>query len=286
MEATPRVRLRVLRVGSCRAFEALALRGGGWRAREFPALVGLLEHPTRGPFLFDTGYSEAFFAATRAFPGCLYRWATPVELPAEQRLGAQLVRLGVRPEDVQGLVLSHFHADHVAGLDAFPGRRVWATRAAFEAVRALGRWSGLCRAHLPALLPSDLGARLVPIEDATRCRLGEPWSALGEGHDLLGDGSLLAVLLPGHARGQVGLLVREESGLELLLAADAAWSTRALRESRPPAAPARLLIDDWAAYRRTLVTLGGLARRDDVRILPSHCLEAWRCLPAELRVEA
>jgi len=286
MAATTRVRLRVLRVGSTSAFEALAVRGGRWRTLEFPALVGLIEHPTRGPFLFDTGYAEAFFTATRGWPGCLYRWATPVELRPEQRLGAQLERLGLRARDVQGLVLSHFHADHVAGLCDFPERRVWTSRAAFEAVRTLGRWSGLRRAHLPALLPGDLAARLAPIEDAPRRRLEGPWAALGEGHDLFDDGSVLAVLLPGHARGQLGLLVREESGLELLLAADAAWTTRALRENRPPAAPARLLVDDWAAYGRTLATLGAIACRDDVRILPSHCLEAWRALPAGLRLEA
>jgi glyoxylase-like metal-dependent hydrolase (beta-lactamase superfamily II) len=286
MSPTTRVRLRVLRVGSTRAFEALAVRGGAWRTLEFPALVGLLEHPTRGPFLFDTGYSTAFFGATRGLPGCLYRWATPVELRDEQRLEVQLARLGLRTADIQGLFLSHFHADHVAGLGAFPGRRVWTSNSAFEAVRRLGSWSGLRRAHLPALLPDDLGARLVPIEAAARRRLDGPWAALGEGHDVFGDGSLLVVLLPGHARGQFGLLVREETGLELLLAADAVWTTRALREKRLPAAPARLLVDDWAAYGHTLAALGGIASRDDLRILPSHCLEAWRALPSALRFES
>jgi len=71
----------------------------------------------------------------------------------------------------------------------------------------------------------------------------------------------------------------------VLLAADAAWSTRALLEGRPPAWPARLLFDDWHAYLHTLRALGGLARRDaeGLCVLPSHCRAAWRALPAAMR---
>jgi hypothetical protein len=49
----------------------------------------------------------------------------------------------------------------------------------------------------------------------------------------------------------------------------------------------RLLIDDWGAYLKTLDVLGALARAGDgASVLPSHCLEAWRALPASMRVQA
>jgi len=285
MAPFPRVALRILRVGSCRHPECVALRGGRWRAVEFPALVGLVLHPS-GPLLFDTGYSPRFLEATRRLPERLYRWTTPLRLPAEETLAAQLALHGLAPGDVRGVFVSHFHADHVAGLGDLPHAQVWSSDAALRHATGLGRLAGLRRAVLPALLPPDLGARHVALDARPRRDLPGRWSVLGAGHDLLGDGSLLAVPLPGHARGQAGLLLRAEDDREVLLAADAAWSLRALRENRPPAWPARLVIDDWRAYCATLARLGPLASAEDVRVLPSHCVEAWGALPAAMRSAA
>lgn len=287
MTTPPRVRLSVLRVGSCRHPERMTLRGGSWRAVEFPALVGVVRHPVHGVLLFDTGYAERFLDATRGLPERLYRWTAPMTLPARETLRAQLARLGIAPEDVRGVMLSHLHADHLAGLRDLPDAEVWCSSGALRHARGLGRAGALRKAFLRALLPDDLDDRLRPIEARPRRTLPGRWAALGEGHDLLGDASLWAVPLPGHARGHMGLLLRNEDEREVLLAGDAAWSTRGLSSGRLPAWPVRLLIDDWAAYRATLATLGALAREHaDLCVLPSHCLDAWRALPEGMRVEA
>jgi hypothetical protein len=70
----------------------------------------------------------------------------------------------------------------------------------------------------------------------------------------------------------LGVLLRTQEDRRVLLAADACWSARAWREQRMPSPLARLIFDDWNAYRRTL---GGLheiaARQPDLAIIPSHC---------------
>jgi glyoxylase-like metal-dependent hydrolase (beta-lactamase superfamily II) len=88
----------------------------------------------------------------------------------------------------------------------------------------------------------------------------------------LGDGSLLAVSLPGHAPGHLGLVLRDERDQQILLCGDASWSRRAWQEQRLPSVLARPLIDDWGAYRTTLGHLQTLAtRHSELVILPSHC---------------
>ncbi len=74
--------------------------------------------------LFDTGYSRRFFDATAAFPASLYRWVTPVKFDPRKALVTQLRELGVQTEEIAAIVLSHFHADHVAGVLDFPGVKV------------------------------------------------------------------------------------------------------------------------------------------------------------------
>ena len=69
----------------------MARRGAGFCPAEFPALVGLILHPTEGAILFDTGYDPAFFTATHAMPERLYRWVTPVKLKHGEAVSAQLV---------------------------------------------------------------------------------------------------------------------------------------------------------------------------------------------------
>jgi hypothetical protein len=76
------LRVHILYAGSCSHPEGMVLRGASWKPAVFPALVALLEHPTKGLALFDTGYTARFTEATRTMPNRIYRWLTPMTLGA------------------------------------------------------------------------------------------------------------------------------------------------------------------------------------------------------------
>jgi glyoxylase-like metal-dependent hydrolase (beta-lactamase superfamily II) len=276
----PRVELHWLRVGRCRHPEWVTLRGGRWGPTDFPAHCALIIHPSFGPVLYDTGYAEHFEHETRGFPNRLYRWATPVQLPAEERLAAQLNRLGVRLDDVQRVLISHLHADHIAGLRDLGRARFVALRADVTASRKQAGWGALRRGFLPGLLPGDFDARLDVADDCAVVDLGPQWDPFDRGYDLLGDRSLIGIPLPGHSPGQLGLAARNADGRPVLLAADACWSTRAWRENRLPSSVARPILHDWAQYRQTLARLHRLGHAwPELLVLPSHCPEAWDSPP-------
>lgn len=283
----PRVQLSVLRVGHCRHPECIALAGGAWRMAEFPALVGLIRHPSAGVILFDTGYAEHFFAATAGWPERLYRWVTPVNLPQDECLATQLSREGIALHEVAHVFVSHLHADHIAGLRDLPRARIWCAEAAVRWARQLGRLARLRQATLLDLLPEDFTTRHTAIENTAQATLPAAWRTLGDGHDLLGDGSLWAVPLPGHARGHYGLLLRLRDDRELLLAGDASWGVREGR-LRGAAWPTRLLSDDWALQHATLQRLQSVLDRNDggQMILPAHCAYSFATLPGTLRGRA
>ena len=88
----------------------------------------------------------------------------------------------------------------------------------------------------------------------------------------MGDESILAVELPGHAAGQMGLFARDENGLVTFFVADAAWLKRSIVKNIPPHRLADFLYPDPAAYRSTLTDLHHFQEnRPDVRVIPSHC---------------
>ncbi|TWH01956.1 Zn-dependent hydrolases, including glyoxylases [Nocardioides sp. J9] len=269
----PEVTFHWLRVGHCKGPEAMARQGGRLRLIEFPSYVGALHHPDHGWTLFDTGYSQHFFDTTRRFPELVYRNLLPVTLPEAEHLPHQLAALDVEPGDVRRVVVSHFHGDHVGGLLDYPHARFIAGAAGAEQALSLRGVNAVRHAIVPALLPDDLRDRLDPVEEFPELAVGglRTW-------DLLGDRSLLAVDLPGHMPGHLGLLFTS-GGRQVLLVGDAAWTTRSFREVRPPSRLAKGIMHDWSSTVRTLGALHDLdAAHDDLLVLPAHCPEgaaAW-----------
>ncbi|WP_224241407.1 MBL fold metallo-hydrolase [Hyalangium gracile] len=267
-----RVRMEVRYAGRCFHPEAMVVRGAPLRPAAFPALFAILRHPEGGVALFDTGYTPRFLAATATFPASLYRRLTPMRLETGETAVAQLAALGIPPHEVRTVILSHFHADHIAGARDFPRARYLATREAYAAVSERGALGRLLRGFLPDLLPEDFEQRamLLEPEDFT----GAPVADFGATYDLFGDGSARLVRLPGHAAGQLGLWVHTEEGRRAFLVADAAWTSRSFRELRPPNPAANLIVDSARETRRTLEALHALSLREPgLEIIPSHCSE-------------
>ncbi len=265
------VTLQLHDTGSCRHPEAMTRQGASWRPAAFPALVGLIRHPDEGLILFDTGYDPLFHAATRPFPERLYRWVTPPDIRAP--IADHLADQGVDTTDIGHVILSHFHGDHASALRRFPQAIIHCARAGLASVWGRGRIRSLAAGMPTRLLPERLPDRSRFFEDRSVIPLPSDLAPFTQGSDLLGDNSLIAVPLPGHCPGHWGLLLNQHDRLHFLVA-DAAWSSRAIRDNRPPPRLTSAFLGDSQAGRSTLNQLHLLHRRNpDLLITPSHCAE-------------
>lgn len=268
------VDVTLIRAGHCVHPQRMSIRDGSWRPVIFPALSLLIRHPLEGAILFDTGYDPAFFTATQPFPERFYRWLTPVTLAAGSDVASQLARLGFAPGDIRHLILSHFHADHIAGTHAFPRATIHCSRTGLTAACTSGRIAALRQGILPKLLPPDISTRARFFEDAPRTPLPSDLAPFSEGADVIGDGSLIAVELPGHCPGHWGLVVNDAAHGHHFLVADAAWSTDAIRRNMPPPAITGNLLGSAKQGEATLAQLHTLWRRNpEIRLTPAHCPE-------------
>lgn len=271
----------ILDTGYCTVSENHILLGGQNRKVNVHSLIGLFKHPKEGWLLFDTGYAPRMAQATSVWPYWLYGLVTPFSAPAELAAVRQLERLGLFAKDIRHIVISHFHADHFAGLLDFPLAQFICSQSAYQSVASLNGSAALRKAFIPSLLPADFSSRSTFVDNFA----GEKLIGLGGTYDLFGDGSLRLVQLPGHARGQIGLLAQTKRG-PVLCAADGAWYRRAIRERRPPSALAELIVDDKQAVRTTLDHLNKFAAAyPETIIVPTHCPEAYAefCTPQEVR---
>ncbi|MGE0045163.1 MAG: MBL fold metallo-hydrolase [Hyphomonadaceae bacterium] len=266
-----RVSLQLFWTGSCRHPERSTRRDGAWRACDYPMYAAVIERA--GELIaFDPGYAPRFFEATEPFPDRFYRWTTPAVCPAHASLAAQL---GARAEAVTKIVLSHFHADHMAGLMDFPHAEVWCAREAWAAFDARRGFGAVSSGYLKRLAPRDLAARVRFIEDLPlRAAPGEA-APFAEAFDLYGDGSILLMPLPGHAIGQTGALLNTEDARGRFLIADATWSLASLRADAPPPWPVMRFLGKPKPYLETWRALRALAARNpDLPLIPCHCSEA------------
>jgi glyoxylase-like metal-dependent hydrolase (beta-lactamase superfamily II) len=275
LRSLPKVGLRLFAAGYCTHPEWVTIRGGSLHSCRIPALFACIEHPTFGKVLVDTGYSGRFLRETDRLPGRLYRALTPVSFREEDSARHQLEACGIAAEQVRTVIITHFHADHIAGLKDFPDAQFVYLPQAYDAVKRLRGFAALRRAFLPGLLPERFEERSRPIVPEQRITL-PPELPFPYALDALGDGSVLAVELPGHADGQIGLLLATERH-DYLLCADAAWSGKAVRENRPPNRIAGVIMPDRRQYADSFGKLVELQRRFPLlRIVASHCPEVWQ----------
>ncbi len=271
------VRVRLLVAGHSLQSEWFSRRSGGLRRVRFPATFALLEVPGQAPALFDTGYSARFFSATGPFPQRLYRLLLPVAFSPAEAATAQLGALGVLPDAVGTVVLSHLHGDHIAGLRDFPAARIVRAGPALPpevepGARPRARVALRTTRHgfLPELLPPDLVARSTDAAALPMVATGLP--GFGAGHDLFGDGRAVLVPMPGHAPGHLGLWLPRTQGRPLFLVGDACWHREAFLSGDLPPRPVLAMLGEPAASAATVERLAALARsRPDVLVVPSHC---------------
>lgn len=227
------------------AAERLVLRGGAWAKRSLSVRFGLYLSQTAGPVLIDTGYTRhAVSDPGRSLGLRAYGRALSPHMVEAGQPEAVLARFGIAPKDVALVIVSHFHADHVSGLRLFPRARFLASSAAWSSLQRRSPLANLRHGIFAELLPPDFVDRLELIE--TRAEAGPLPHLDAKGHDLLGDGTLLSIPLPGHAPGHIGVLF-PQLDRPLLYAVDAQWLAAALPADRRPGIPATLVADDRQA---------------------------------------
>lgn len=240
-----------------RAPERLMLRGGRWQSLDLHVRYGLYLSETAGPVLIDTGYTRhAVSDPGRSLGLRAYSVALRPKLLAEGQPEAVLARFNLRRKDVTRVIVTHFHADHVSGLSQFPNARFTVSAWGWISLQAKSRFDNLRHGIFPELLPPDFADRVDLVEAA-------PAAQHSKGHDLLGDGSILSLPLPGHADGHFGLIF-PQLPRPLLYAVDAQWLRDALPKDRRPGFPSRLIAADPNALDASSDLVETFVRHGDV----------------------
>ncbi|WP_431971378.1 MBL fold metallo-hydrolase [Nocardia sp. bgisy134] len=256
------VRLTVLAQGEMTAPETIVAEGVR-SLRELPLIMSafLIEHP-KARFLVDpalcSGVHERVIPEL-PFPVSLLAAPDKPVLGLSDALAARDLAGG----DIDFVVPTHLHWDHVSGLLELPGEIPVRLPAAEHAWAMLGEHAPVGVARGPLR-----GRAFDPFELD-----GPPVLTFPRSKDLFGDGSVLLLDLAGHTPGSIGVLLAVDDGTRVLLAGDAVWSklqVDLLREKAPM--PGQLFDSDRDAAFAVIHRLHALP--DDIEIVAGHDLAA------------
>jgi glyoxylase-like metal-dependent hydrolase (beta-lactamase superfamily II) len=249
---------KIYRAGYCIGRGIFADRTLTWKKVRFYTRCFLLEHPTKGLILIDTGYGKDLVDVTKTGIYSLYRTLLPVTYLPEDSVVFQLAQDGISLKDLSYVILTHFHPDHIGALPEF--RNVpWIYRSdTLEQLMNFSKWRGLTHGFIRPLIP-PIPKRSIPI---VKNDFKEKWNLLPS-MDLFGDRTLYLIDLPGHALGQMGVAMQDS-----FFVADAKWTEDAL-----PHALGFLLQHDSKAYRKTFESVQNV--KSPVKIFPTHTIEDY-----------
>lgn len=269
------VKLSLQYAGYCLAKESHAIKGGQKKEIKFHALFGLIQHPEKGWVLYDTGYTERFHEATRKYPNKIYAKMTKVFIRPEEEVIAQIRAIGIEPEEIQHVIITHFHGDHTAGLKDFPNATFYCSQKAFTQLENVSDFWAFSKGILKDFIPSDFNNRVQIIEEVAQ---KQEDIIFGHRYDLWGDDSIYTVDLPGHAAGQIGIQVQTNKH-QYFLIADACWLKKSYTDLVLPSPIVKLFFDSWKDFKNSLTNVHLYHQANpDVIIIPTHCEESTRNL--------
>ncbi len=262
------VKLYLNYAGYCIADARHAVKGEKKRLIKFKALYALILHPLYGYILFDTGYTNRFFDATKNYPNKIYALTTKVKLKKSEEVKAQLKSHGISSNEIKHIIISHFHADHIGGLKDFNNAKFYCTKKSFNQVKSISNFFAFSKGILKKLIPEDFEERVCFIEDVSKLKED---NIFNKAYDLFGDKSINIYNLPGHAAGQIGILIKTKIKNYFLLA-DACWDIRAITEEKTPNKIVKLFFDSWSDYISSLNKLRKFNKKFPQTIMiPTHC---------------
>ena len=178
---------------------------------------------------------------------------TRFDISEDQALVPELARRGLTPADVDRVLLTHLHGDHVGGLEAFDQRRVWVARAEWAPVAHL---PGRLLRFLTAPVPRGFVPNVFDFDGPALLGFPGSWPVTA-------DGAIVALPTQGHSPGHTSFLVRRPEG-DVLVAGDVTYDLPALHDQRDQG-----FIAKPEEHRVTLARVLSLVR-GGVAYLPSH----------------
>ena len=167
-----------------------------------PISAYLIEHP-KGLVLIDTGWHTDIRTNQESYLGSIKNVIRNAKLLEGTAINEQLEHRGIKPSDIDFLVLSHLHSDHVSGLKL--------VKDAKKILVSNIEWNDALTISSPSLT-----SMWEEIEIETFSFLPSSFGPEKLAFDLFQDETIVFVSTPGHTNGLASTIIRSKEKFVLL----------------------------------------------------------------------
>jgi glyoxylase-like metal-dependent hydrolase (beta-lactamase superfamily II) len=191
---------------------------------QIPVGFFVISHP-KGNVLFDTGNNDKIITDP-SYWGAAFKDLKPVNTP-DVAIDVQLKKIGMTPDDIKYVVVSHMHLDHGGNVAKFPNSTLIIQRdEIYYSMFPDEPFTG-------PFIPGDAWALRAPTGS------GKPNAMKmvvleGQDMDIFGDGSVIVKSARGHTKGHQMMLVRLPKKGPTILTGDNVYFRENVEKSIPP----------------------------------------------------
>lgn len=190
-----------------------------------PVSAYLIEHP-KGKFLVDTGWARDVSpngefdkkAQIKSLGSVLFYEVNQGKIGLGQCIDEQLLEMGIKDSDIDAVLITHLDCDHANGLKQVKGAKKFMVSA--DEVKFANKVTNKVRYYKGWWEGIDL----------TEFEWNDTQGPVGKSYDLLGDGSIELINIPGHADGLYAVKIRNEEGKFVLLFSDGGYARKSWEE--------------------------------------------------------
>lgn len=201
--------------GSKNPLAILRIFRGGKHRVWLPVSAYLIEHP-KGLVLIDTGWHTDVRINQKKHLGWFHSLINKAELPQGQAITEQLAKLGYRPKDIDYVVFSHLHSDHVSGVQL--------VKDAQKILVSEEEWQDTIDNRINYIPSMWNGISFEKFKFSS-----SSYGPFGLSFDLFGDDSVIFVYTPGHTNGLAATIIKNNEK-HILLTSDIAYSKEAWKQ--------------------------------------------------------
>lgn len=190
-----------------------------------PVSAYLIEHP-KGKFLVDTGWARDVSpngefdkkAQIKSLGSVLLYEVNQGRIGLRQCIDEQLLEMGIKDSDIDAVLITHLDCDHANGLKQVRGAKKFMVSA--DEVKFANKVTNKVRYYKGWWEGIDL----------TEFEWNDTQGPVGKSYDLLGDGSIELINIPGHADGLYAVKIKNEEGKFVLLFSDGGYARKSWEE--------------------------------------------------------
>ncbi len=214
-----------------------------------PAVAILIQHPTLGNILYDTGNSVNF--AQDYSPEMLHNYPVTECIPLKDALA----ECGLTVHDIDHIILSHLHFDHAGGLRDFVGTR---------AIKHVMVSEGDLKNAYFSVMTGNGGAYIRSLFDVE----GIQFEAINETTALAED--LTLFVQEAHTPGVIGLLLKTETVGTIIATSDTVYTAESYEKALPPGGTINKTPDE---FFQNLKRIQAMQEEHDATLLFGHDID-------------